>query len=314
MPPLRRRRRRSWPTTSTPSTSRPSSPSSSTCRSSAVQHHHAHVASCLVEHGRTEPVLGVAFDGLGYGPTATLWGGEVLVADLDGFRAGRPPARRSSMPGGVAAIREPWRMARRGWRRPLAPTVATARFDDVARRRRPWPTWPSRGRGPVTTSVGRLFDGVAALLGGRPTGHATRPRPRSSSRRRPGPCPRSTAPALRRAPSSSAERRRRRARPAPARRAPSSTTAAGGTPLPVVAAGFHEAVGRGRRRSRPSSPPRRGLDTVALTGGVFQNVRLTDVVETALTDAGLEVLVHERGAAQRRRHQHRPGGHRGVAS
>ncbi|HEY5874744.1 MAG TPA: carbamoyltransferase HypF, partial [Ilumatobacteraceae bacterium] len=75
----------------------------------AVQHHHAHVASCMVEHGRTEPVLGIAFDGLGYGTDGTMWGGELMIADLVSFRrVGH--LRPAPMPGGVNAIREPWRM------------------------------------------------------------------------------------------------------------------------------------------------------------------------------------------------------------
>ena len=76
----------------------------------AVQHHHAHVAACLADNGQAGPVIGVAFDGLGYGTDGTLWGGEFLVADLERFeRAGHLGA--VPMPGGTSAIREPWRMA-----------------------------------------------------------------------------------------------------------------------------------------------------------------------------------------------------------
>ena len=140
-----------------------------------VQHHHAHVASCLVEHGRTGPVLGVAFDGLGYGPDGTLWGGEFLVADLGGFeRVGHlvPIA----MPGGVTAIREPWRMAV-AWasRAGIDDGIDDPRHDAVEDLVR-------RGHGPVTTSMGRLFDAVSALLGLR-SSVTTRARPPSCSRR-----------------------------------------------------------------------------------------------------------------------------------
>ena len=75
-----------------------------------VQHHHAHLAACLAEHGATGPAVGAIYDGTGYGTDGTVWGGELLRGDLRGFeRVGSLFAVR--MPGGEAAIRQPWRMA-----------------------------------------------------------------------------------------------------------------------------------------------------------------------------------------------------------
>ena len=131
-----------------------------------VQHHHAHLASCLAENGLEGPVVGLAFDGHGYGPDGTLWGGECLVADLQCYtRIGHLDL--VSLPGGSTAIREPWRMAVPYLLRAYEGDVPddagvvvrnTARWGDVA----VVAAHPTTMR---TSSVGRLFDAVAAILG-----------------------------------------------------------------------------------------------------------------------------------------------------
>ncbi|HEV8276430.1 MAG TPA: carbamoyltransferase HypF [Streptosporangiaceae bacterium] len=132
-----------------------------------VQHHHAHIASCLADNGEEGLVIGVAFDGTGFGGDGTIWGGEFLLADLTGFEraAHLEPV---PMPGAAAAIRQPWRMAAAyldaayGGEPPAGLAVArhnAARWQDVVLMSR-------RGiNAPLTSSAGRLFDAVAALLG-----------------------------------------------------------------------------------------------------------------------------------------------------
>jgi hydrogenase maturation protein HypF len=124
-----------------------------------VQHHHAHVAACLAEHGHTGPALGVAFDGTGHGPGGALWGGELLEADLGGFLR-RGHLRPLALPGGEAAIRAPWRLA-------LAALVdAGEPLDLIAHERRDAVEALVRsGRCPLATGAGRWFDAVAALCG-----------------------------------------------------------------------------------------------------------------------------------------------------
>jgi hydrogenase maturation protein HypF len=254
-----------------------------------VQHHHAHVAAGMVEHQRRDPVVALAFDGLGYGPDATLWGGEVLVADLEGYeRVGH--LRPVPMPGGAAAIREPWRMAAVWSERATGdtldvPGVPSSRVTEVLDLAGGAPTV-------TTTSMGRLFDAVAVLLGGRTTvsyeAQAAIELESAARRVAPGDAPRLDGlVTIERVggmdvldPS-----------PLVARLA---ADRAAGAPVEVLAAAFHEAIGRAAATVAADVARERGIDAVVLTGGVFQNARLTEVVERALADRGLRVLVHER--------------------
>ncbi len=132
-----------------------------------VQHHHAHIASCLAENGFAGPVIGVAFDGVGLGCDQHAWGGEFLLADLHGFNREAHLAE-VPLPGGDVAVKQPWRMA-------LAHLDAAYDGDippslEVIKRHTPqWDQVLSVARSgvnaPLTSSAGRLFDAVSALLG-----------------------------------------------------------------------------------------------------------------------------------------------------
>jgi hydrogenase maturation protein HypF len=136
----------------------------------AVQHHHAHVAGCMAEHGLEGPVIGLALDGTGYGTDGRIWGGEVLVSRLDGFER-FAHLEYVPMPGGEAAIREPWRMA--------LGHLSAAGFDVGSKETlslvgaaeaeaRVLVRMMERGvNAPLTSSLGRLFDAAAAVVLGR---------------------------------------------------------------------------------------------------------------------------------------------------
>jgi hydrogenase maturation protein HypF len=134
--------------------------------SEAVWHHHAHIAAAMVEHGLLDrEVLGVTWDGTGYGPDGTVWGGEFLIATARGFRrfARLRPFR---LPGGEAAIREPWRVAAVLLRDALGAEAAVHLLPQIgATRVRALLTVTDKHHlSPQTTSAGRLFDAVSALL------------------------------------------------------------------------------------------------------------------------------------------------------
>lgn len=135
----------------------------------AVQHHHAHLASCLAENGLEGPAIGVTFDGTGYGidarsQEATIWGGEFLVGDYREFRRAAH-LRNVSMPGGEAAIHEPWRMALSHLRdahcecERLRKRISDTAYRTVER------MLERRFHSPLTSSLGRLFDAAAAIVG-----------------------------------------------------------------------------------------------------------------------------------------------------
>ncbi len=253
-----------------------------------VQHHHAHVASCLADNNEEGPVIGVAFDGLGYGLDGTMWGGEFLVANLASFeRAGH--FQTVPMPGGAAAIREPWRMA--------AAYLDAAYGDDVppdldvaARNRDRWDHVVGAARArlnsPPTSSAGRLFDAVASILGVRDRinyeGQAA-----VELEQRADPTERGTydAPLDAEHPFGVDGLELVRSAVEDLRR---------GVDRRAIAARFHggmaKAILEGCRRIRE----RTGLSAAALSGGVFQNVLLLARTVDLLHQDGFRVLVHSR--------------------
>jgi len=249
----------------------------------SVQHHHAHIASCLADNGADGPVIGVAFDGTGYGLDGTIWGGEFLVADLAGFeRAGH--LAPVPMPGGAAAIRQPWRMA--------AAYLGTDQGDPEIRQRHQadWPTivaMAAKGiNSPLTSSAGRLFDAAAAVLGVRDVinyeGQAAVELEQLAD-----PAETGAYPACIEAGHPF------RARGSDLINGILEDLAAGTSPA-VIAARFHHGVAALVEAGCAATRERHGLEVVALSGGVFQNLLLLRAVVSRLRARGFRVLVHSR--------------------
>jgi len=253
-----------------------------------VQHHHAHVVSLLAEHGRIgEPIVGVSFDGTGYGCDQTIWGGEILALGHDSHRFVRVGHLLPvPLPGGDAAVRNPWRMALSqlwmagiDWTPDLAP-VATATPDELRLTR----SQLESGAGCVPcSSMGRLFDAVASLLGVRHRidyeGQAAIELEALAESAGDSPAP--SLPLAVRADGV--------IDPATMVQTMVSALCAGTQPE-LLAAGFHRAVADAV--AKVVSQVAGAVRLVGLTGGVFQNVLLLRACRNRLQLAGFEVLTH----------------------
>jgi hydrogenase maturation protein HypF len=250
-----------------------------------VQHHHAHIAACMAENGLTgeRPIIGVAFDGTGYGSDGAIWGGEILVADYASFHR-VAHLKYIPLPGGDAAIRRPYRTALAHlwaagvpWEEDLPPVAAassTERTVLAQQIERALNTVP-------TSSVGRLFDAVSALAGVRQeinyeaqaaielemlveeeTGEAY-PFEFDKGVIEPGPCLRAVA-----------------------------SDVSAGVPAGVIATRFHNGLARMLCDVCVWLRKETGLNEIALSGGVFQNVTLLERATRLLHEAGFTIYTH----------------------
>jgi hydrogenase maturation protein HypF len=268
-----------------------------------VQHHHAHIASAMAEHGLDggSRVIGVAFDGTGYGDDGAVWGGETLLADYTGYHRFAQLAY-VPLPGGDAAVRRPYRMALAHLRAagiPWTGDLPCAAACPPEERRLLARQLERELNCVPTSSMGRLFDAVSALAGvcqladyeaqaaieleaaalHAPDGSGGAAGPGYAFALEPQPQGGHGADLV--------------ADPAPMLAAIVADLRRG-TATAVIAARFHAAVAALVHRTCELARERHGLHTVALTGGVFANALLSASCATALTRDGFAVLRHHR--------------------
>jgi hydrogenase maturation protein HypF len=254
-----------------------------------VQHHHAHIAACMAEHHLDGQVIGLAFDGTGLGPDGTIWGGELLSACLQDYMRLAHLAS-TPMPGSAAAIKEPWRMGLAY----LEQTFGAALWDldlpflrslDRTKALVVQQMIAQRINAPLTSSLGRLFDGVAAILGLRSTvrfeGQA----------------------AMELEMIADGEAHGRYAwtwLPGPIKQIPAAPLIAGvvddirqGTPAYIISRKFHDTLIDLWAELCVQTRAQTHLERVVLSGGCFQNRILLEGLTEALQTAGFEVYSHQ---------------------
>ncbi len=256
-----------------------------------VQHHHAHLAASLAEHGEIDPArpaLGAIFDGTGYGLDGTVWGGELLLGGIGSFRrvGSLLPV---ALPGGERAIRQPWRMAC-SWLsaafgcEPQLP-ASLERLVEPRAWAQVYRLIATGTSAPATTSMGRLFDAVAALAGIRAEvnyeGQAAIELEAACDHGESGSYPIVVGgePLV--------------IDPRETIRAVAADVAAG-VPAAMIGRRFHRAIARATVEACITLAASHGTDVVALSGGVFQSRLLLESVSDALAGAGLRVLAPER--------------------
>jgi hydrogenase maturation protein HypF len=261
-----------------------------------VQHHHAHIAGCMAEHRLEGPLIGLSLDGTGYGSDGRIWGGEVLIARLDSFER-FAHLDYVPMPGGDAAVREPWRMALAHCRAAGIEVASPAMLQFLGaseKEVRLLARMIERGlNSPLTSSLGRLFDAVAALVLNRRSvdyeaqaaielegvaidepddiaGYEIHMAPGDWQKREPT--------LLKLAPLWDELLRDLK----------------NGVSKPRIAARFHAAIANAFVRVAVAARNATSIAEVAMSGGVMHNRRLARLLRTRLESAGFHVYQHRR--------------------
>jgi hydrogenase maturation protein HypF len=273
----------------------------------SIQHHHAHIAACMADNRLPgdQPVIGLAFDGTGYGTDGAIWGGEFLLADYNQFQRVAHLAE-VALPGGDAAIRQPWRVALAwlykcgiAWDPELAPVRATTNnqitgIDTIAALQH---QLTHQVNTPTTTSMGRLFDAIAALAGVRQVINYEA-QAAIELEAKVDPCENGVYPFNITSVKTQGDTDPNHN---------SKTYTIDPTPLlealltdlkkrmsiPVISARFHNGVAVMVRDTVAIIRQETGISQVALSGGVWQNTTLLTKTVLLLQNSGFDILLHQ---------------------